>query len=102
MRRTFAIFFWFISTASFAQETLSLNDAIAIALKNNYSILIYSNYQTIGANNNTAGNAGMLPSVIATGGLNETTNDLEQNYTDGRVIDRKGIVATTVNAGVAL
>src|SRR5690349_2410381 len=100
MSRIFFIFFILISTACFAQESLSLNDAIGLALKNNYSILIYSNEQTIGANNNTVGNAGMLPSVTAAGGLNETVNDLEQNYTDGRTVDRKGVVATTANAGV--
>ena len=102
MRRIFFIFFILISTACFAQESLSLNDAIGFALKNNYSILIYSNEQTIGANNNTVGNAGMLPSVTAAGGLNETVNDLEQNYTDGRTVDRKGVVATTANGGVSL
>ena len=88
--------------ASFAQGSLSLNDAIGLALKNNYSILISANDQTIGANNNTAGNAGMLPSVTATGGFNETVNDLEQNYTDGRVVDRKGVEVTSSNAGVLL
>jgi outer membrane protein len=103
MRKTFSFIFWlFISLECIAQESLSLNDAIGIALKNNYSILIYSNEQTIGSNNNTAGNAGMLPSVSASGGLNETTSDLEQNYTDGRAVDRKGVVATTANAGVSL
>jgi outer membrane protein len=103
MRKTFSfIFCLFFSLGCIAQESLSLNDAIGIALKNNYSILIYSNEQTIGSNNNTAGNAGMLPSVSASGGLNETTSDLEQNYTDGRAVDRKGVVATTANAGVSL
>ena len=102
MRRIVLIFFSFISLACFAQESLSLNDAIGIALKNNYSILIYANEQSIGANNNTAGNAGMLPSVTGAGGYNETVNDLEQNYTDGRVVDRKGVVITTANAGVSL
>jgi len=103
MRRIFSfIFFLFIFTASIAQESLSLNDAISLALKNNYSILIYANEQSIGANNNTPGNAGMLPSVTAVGGFNETVNDLEQNYTDGRVIDRKGVQVTSANAGVSL
>jgi len=96
------IFLLFIFTKSFAQESLSLNDAIAISLKNNYSILIYANRQTIGANNNTAGNAGMLPDVSAIGGYTENVNDLEQSYTDSRVVDRKGVVSTSANAGVAL
>jgi len=95
-------FFLFFITASFAQESLSLNDAIALALKNNYSINIVANNVSIGANNNTMGNAGMLPSVTATGNVSETVNDLNQSYTDSRVVDSKGVVTSNTNAGVSL
>jgi len=103
MGRIISLFFLFLITlASFAQESLSLNDAIGIALKNNYSILISANQQTIGANNNTVGNAGMLPNVTAIAGASETVNDLNQNYTDGRVVDKKGVATNASNAGLAL
>jgi len=97
-----SVFFLFFITASFAQDPLSLNDAIALALKNNYSILIVANNVSIGANNNTMGNAGMLPSVTASGVVSETVNDLNQNYTDSRVVDSKGVVTSNTNAGVSL
>ncbi len=46
-------------------EVLSGQDAVAIALKNNYSIQIAKDEAQIAANNNTAGNAGMLPNITA-------------------------------------
>lgn len=49
--------------ASPAQDTLSLMDAIRIGLENNYAIRIQKNEQQIAGNNNTLGNAGMLPSL---------------------------------------
>ena len=62
------------------QAFMSLEDALAIALKQNYDILIARTSADIGAANNTAGNAGMLPDI----GLNvsdqfsydHTTTDL--------------------------
>jgi outer membrane protein len=98
---SFLLIFSISATAS-AQESLSLNDAIGIALKNNYSILIVKNDVSISSNNNTMGNAGMLPSVTATGTVSETMNDLNQKYTDGRLVDSKGVVTSNANAGVAL
>src|SRR6187401_848864 len=103
MRSVFSfVILFFISAISFAQESLSLNDAIGIALKNNYSILIVRNNVSISTNNNTMGNAGMLPSVTATGTVSETVNDLNQKYTDSRIVDSKGVVTSNANAGVAL
>ena len=85
-----------------AQEKLSLQDAIATALKNNYSILISKNDAAIAKNYNTAGNAGLLPSVTAAGGISKTETNLTQNYTDGRVVDKNNVGSTSANAGVAL
>ena len=42
---------------------LSLEEAITIGLKNNYSIQIAGNDSKIATNNNTLGNAGFLPSL---------------------------------------
>src|SRR5437867_568392 len=53
----------------FAQkEKLSLEQAIAMALKNNYSISIAGNNAEIARNNNTLGNAGMLPGLAINAG----------------------------------
>jgi outer membrane protein len=67
---------FFISKA-FA-EKLSLEESVALALKNNYAISIAHNDAEIARVNNTAGNAGMLPSVNATAGDNFALNRIDQ------------------------
>lgn len=63
-----------------AQEVLRLEDAVAIALENNYRIRLVSNDREIAANNVSPGNAGMLPSVSAdvstAAGIQNTTQTL--------------------------
>ncbi|MEO8088019.1 MAG: TolC family protein [Bacteroidota bacterium] len=92
----------FIPLMTHAQENLSLQDAIAATLKNNYSILIAGNDAAIAKNDNAPGNAGMLPSLDAVAGINQTESNLKQNYTDGRVIDRTNVTNTSTSAGVDL
>jgi len=52
-----------MSFSVFAQENLSLQEAITIALQNNYDIKISKNNINIAKNNATIGNAGMLPNL---------------------------------------
>ncbi len=47
----------------YAQNKLSLADAIALALKNNYSVVIERNNQTKAENNNSWGMAGAYPTI---------------------------------------
>jgi outer membrane protein len=55
-----------VVTSSTAQEKLSLQEAITIALQNNYDIKLVSNDVQIARNNANIGNAGLLPRVDAT------------------------------------
>lgn len=57
----------FFSVAATAQKNLSIEDAINIALKNNYGILVARNDAEIAKVNNTLGNAGMLPTLQLNG-----------------------------------
>lgn len=52
-----------LSLSGFAQEQLSLQEAITIALQNNYDIKISKNQVDITKNNTNIGNAGMLPNL---------------------------------------
>ncbi|RNL55048.1 TolC family protein [Pedobacter jejuensis] len=54
------------SMAVKAQEKLTLQEAITIAMQNNYDIKIGKNNVTIAKNNANIGNAGMLPNLAAT------------------------------------
>jgi outer membrane protein len=83
-----------------AQERLTLTDALAIALKNNYSILIARNAEDIAKNNHSIGNAGMLPSVVATASRTTTTNDTKQEYASGLEVDKSGVNSKNLNAGI--
>ncbi|MCX3265870.1 TolC family protein [Pedobacter agri] len=61
-----AIFLFSLSISGFAQEKLSLREAISIALQNNYDIKISKNEIDIAKNNANIGNAGMLPTIDGT------------------------------------
>jgi len=58
-----------------AQDLLTVRDAVGIALENNYAIRLTQNVQRAAKENNTYGNAGLLPTV--TGNL--TQNNSVQN-----------------------
>ncbi|MFC3561947.1 TolC family protein [Pedobacter jamesrossensis] len=63
------LFILLLSTFSFAvkaQEKLTLQDAISIAMQNNYDIKISQNGVKIAKNNANIGNAGMLPNLTGT------------------------------------
>lgn len=84
------LIFSFISvlfvTSSFAQQRLTLEDAIARALKKNYDISIAELASEQAARNNTLGNAGFSPTISAGGSysgskanvLNDLANGTQQ------------------------
>ncbi len=74
----------FCCNTAFAQDTLSLRQAIQIGLENNFDILIAKNNQLIAKNNNSLGNAGFLPSANLYADLTKETQDTEQVFADGR------------------
>ncbi len=67
--------------ASWAQETLSLENAVARALQNNFDIRIAEASVEIAANNNSWGQTSALPSIALSAGFNATINDQSQNPT---------------------
>lgn len=89
-------------SVSFCQETLTLEDAVAIALKNNYSIIIARNQSQIAENNSNIGSAGFLPSLDATGTYSKTTSNTKQEYVDGRTIDTRGAKSSNLTGGIDL
>ena len=60
-------------TPLFAQETLTLDNAVAIALKNNLNIKVARSDAEISTNNATKGNAGLLPTLDA--GINTSYSE---------------------------
>ncbi len=105
MRKSFFFLFVFFALARYvdAQEKLTLPDAFTIALKNNYSILVSKNEQQITVNNNTPGNAGLLPSVSLNASGNKAINDTKQQYSNGAPeVNRKGVASDNLSANAVL
>src|SRR3989339_546869 len=86
----------------FPQQKLTLKEAINIALKNNYDILLAKNDAAISDNNYSLGNAGFLPKLDVTGSQTKTVTDTKQEYSDGRTVDKTSAGSNSTNAGVAL
>ena len=93
--------FLFIYTTN-AQGILSHEEAIKIALENNYFIKIAKSNQKIAENNNTAGNAGMLPIVTGNINKNYSVNGLTLQPFDSNfpTIERSNVQNNNGGAGV--
>lgn len=68
-----------------AQEVLTVDDAVQIALKNNYDIKIASNDSQVSKENKSIANAGMLPKLDATLTQNNTIQNTKQTQATGEV-----------------
>ena len=80
---TYIVLLLLCVTNGFAQEVLTLEDAVKIALENNFDIRIASNNLKIDEANATAGNAGMLPKVTASVVDNNGIQYSKQTRQDG-------------------
>jgi outer membrane protein len=96
------VFLVFIALASFAQDTLTLEQAIEIALKNNHNILISKNLAEINKNDATPGNAGMLPQLGLTSSTAWSNSNIHQRYSTGQDINKSGVGSSSSSAGIAL
>ncbi|NBL63594.1 TolC family protein [Flavobacterium sp. NST-5] len=79
------LLFCFIACNAFAQELLTIEDAVKIALVNNYDIKIASNDVKIATQNISLANAGILPGLNAIVTNNNSILDTEQTQQDGSV-----------------
>lgn len=86
----------------FGQQPLTLQKAIETGLANNFSILIQRNDAEISKNNNTAGNAGFLPTLGLNVAQNNTVSNTHQEQFSGTVRDVTGAQNRNFTAGVAL
>lgn len=78
------IVFVFIPKAM-GQEMLTVDQAVQIALKNNYDIKIATNELSVDKINNSIGNAGMLPDVSGTLSKNNSVQNSRQVQVNGDI-----------------
>lgn len=89
-----------ISFSAKAQQRLTLEEAINIALKNSFDIQLARNNAETNTILNNYGVAGGLPLVTATAVDNEQITTLNQKLSNGTNTERKGVAANNLNAGV--
>ncbi len=91
-----------LSVSAQTDTVLTLKDAVEIALKNNYHILLTKNNNSIAQNNVTIGNAGFLPVVSGDLTQNNSIQTVHQTRTDGTVNDINGAKNSSTSYGPAL
>lgn len=72
--KIFYLIVFSVFSSSYSQEVLTIENAIKIALENNFEIKIASNNYNIAKTNSTIGNAGMLPTLTASVAANNRGN----------------------------
>ncbi|RYZ30171.1 MAG: TolC family protein [Chitinophagaceae bacterium] len=91
-----------ISKGLIAQDSLTIEQAVAYALQNNYDILLSRNDSAIAAINYEYRNAAFLPRLNASGTYVINNNNQRQTLADGSERDRKGIRSNNLNAAINL
>jgi len=102
MKTFYIFFFFFVFSITDAQNLLTIDDAVKIALKNNYGILVARNDAAISKTNNTIGNAGMLPNVAVTGNGSYDLNKVNQTLPGGIESNYSALSTKSLSAGAEL
>jgi outer membrane protein len=90
-----------ITVSAFAQQKISLQDAVNTALKNSYDIQLAKNNLEVNTINNHIGIAGGLPTVSATANDNEQITNINQKFSDpSRNAQQTGVASNILSAGV--
>ena len=85
-----------------AQEVLTLEEAITIALENNYEIKIATNNLKIDETNNNLANAGVLPTLSANVTNNNSQFNTKQTQADGSVRELDNAKNFNLTYGIGL
>ena len=85
-----------------AQQLLSKQEAIQMALENNYGIKIADNNLKVAENNKSIYNSGYLPTLTGNAGANYNLDNTEAVYADGRVTNLTGAESDRYNTALRL
>jgi outer membrane protein len=96
------LLFLFCIAKSNAQEVLTIEDAMKIALENNFEIKIAKNNTKISETNVTIGNAGMLPVATASITDNNSIQNSSQTRQDGTSTSLDNAKNNSLNYGISL
>jgi outer membrane protein len=102
MRQFFLPILLILSVDSFAQKKLTLEEAIATALSNNFDIQLSRNDSIVAALNYGYKNAAFYPRLNANTGVVFNNNDQKQKFSDGTVRERNAVKSNNLTANLAL
>jgi len=91
-----------VIAAQIETRTLSKEDAVKIALENNFGVRVAQNNVEIADNNKNLLNSNFLPSLTGNAGANYDNNDQEATFQDGSVRAIDGAETTRYNASINL
>lgn len=92
----------FFANFSTAQKILTVEEAVQIALENNYQIKIASNELKIDEFSISPGRAGMLPQINASLTDNNSIQNSTQTRSDGTIVENDNAKNNSLNYGVAM
>lgn len=102
MRKTILFISLLTALQARSQQLLSLEEAIASALKNNYDILLSRNDSAVAALDYSYRNAVFYPRLNATAGSSWNSNNQRQTLADGTKREQKNLRSNNVNAALNL
>ncbi len=101
MKKLFFIFLVIFSTAH-AQNILQVEQAIATALENNFSIKLLKNDSSSFALDNSYAKAAFLPRINSTTSLVYNNNNQKQTFQDGSKRESDGVKSNILNSSLNL
>ncbi len=100
--RNIVFLVFFLNANAFSQQMLTVEEAVAAAIQNNYDIQLLRNDSAVAALNNSYAKAAFLPRVNATTGLIFNNNNTRQRLADGTERKQGGIKSNNTAASVNL
>ncbi|UAB74298.1 TolC family protein [Mesoflavibacter sp. SCSIO 43206] len=85
-----------------AQQMLTKEEAVKLALDNNYDIKIANNNVQVAENNTSVLNSGYLPTLTGTAGATYNLDNTEAEFSNGNSTVLNGAESNRYNAGVSL
>lgn len=85
-----------------AQKVLSTQEAVSLALENNYGIKMANNTVEIADNNANILNSGFLPTITGNSGATYNLDNTEAVFSNGNVTNLNGAESSRFNASVNL
>lgn len=102
MKKNILLVFLLSSLVAAAQNPLTLEEAIATALKNNYDIQLSKNDSMVAALDYSYRNAVFYPRLNGTIGTTWNNNDQKQTLADGTKREQNNIKSNNINAALNL